>query len=141
MFLKRFLAIAILTVGISLSAQAQGKLKSQTTAHSATLSWTASVTSGVTYNVYRSTSVSGPFTVVSTPTVPGSAVSFTDSAVTPGASYIYQVTSVCGATCPAGIAGESVPSNQITVIIPNPQPPAAPTNLHLGSVTVVVVSP
>jgi fibronectin type 3 domain-containing protein len=81
-------------------------------AHEVDLSWNAPASSPdpvAGYNVYRSTGTGPP--VLINPS-PDSAVVYVDSAVTSGASYTYQVTSVDS----SGV--ESVPSNQITVTIP-----------------------
>jgi hypothetical protein len=61
--------------------------------HAAKLSWTASTTSGVTYNVYRSTTTPVPLT---TPYATTSGTTFTDTNanLTPGATYYYAVTAV-----------------------------------------------
>lgn len=60
--------------------------------HSITVTWTASVSTGVTgYNVYRSTVSGGPYTKVA-PLVAGT--TYNDSAVTAGNRYCYVVTSV-----------------------------------------------
>jgi hypothetical protein len=123
--------IFVLGLGISFSSQAQ-ELTVKTASHSATLTWTTSATTGVTYNVYRGTSAAGPFSA----TTGIKTTSYTDGAVTAGTTYVYYVTAFCGPTgCPVGIAGESLPSAQVTATIPNP--PAPPTGL---SVTIVVVN-
>lgn len=74
--------------------------------HAAHLSWTASTTSGVTYNIYRSTTSPVPLT---TPYASTSGTTFTDTNanLTPGATYYYAVTAVANgnqsaaATAPA----------------------------------------
>jgi fibronectin type 3 domain-containing protein len=129
-----FLVLMFLLAFVGTHAQT---VKATATAHSVSISWTASTTPGVTYTIYKGTAASGPFGG----TIGITTTTYTDTAVTPGASYFYQVTAVCTAACPAGITGESLPSNQIEATIPNPQPPASPTNLHLGSVTVVIIAP
>jgi hypothetical protein len=62
-------------------------------AHAATLSWTASTTPNVTYNVFRATSSSGPFT---TPlnTSPITGTTFKDTSVQAGQTYYYVATAV-----------------------------------------------
>jgi hypothetical protein len=62
-------------------------------AHAANLSWTASTTPNVTYNVYRATAPTGPFT---TPlnSSPVSATTFKDTSVSAGQTYYYVVTAV-----------------------------------------------
>ncbi len=117
-----------------------GSARAQT--HSVTLSWSASATANIAgYNVYKAT-CNGIITlgvcnnigmfakITPTPIVP---TAYTDLAVTAGQLLVYQVT----ATCPASgcssvplITGESAPSNQAGVTIPNPaNPPLPPINL------------
>jgi fibronectin type 3 domain-containing protein len=59
--------------------------------HSVTLSWKASTTSGVGYNVYRGTQHSGSYPLKLNSS-PQSATTFTDSTVQSGATYFYVVT-------------------------------------------------
>ena len=78
--------------------------------HSATLSWTASTTPGVTaYNVYRGTASGGPYTMVNT--TPQASTTYVDLTVQAGQTYYYVVTAVNG-------SGESVYSNQVTATLP-----------------------
>ena len=62
-------------------------------AHSASLSWTASTTPNVTYNVYRATGSTGPFT---TPlnSSPITGTTFVDTTVQAGQTYYYVATAV-----------------------------------------------
>ncbi len=77
--------------------------------HSATLNWTASVTSGVTgYNVFRGT-VLGTYTQINPSLVTSD--TYTDTAVATGTTYFYVVTAVS----PAGQSGYSTPA---TAVIP-----------------------
>ena len=70
--------------------------------HGINLSWTASVTPGVTYNVYRSGGSGGPYTQIAS----GLAVlSFTNSGLPSSTTFYYVVTSV-------DVNGESSYSNQ-----------------------------
>jgi hypothetical protein len=79
--------------------------------HSVVLSWGASSTQGVTYNVFRGTTPGGEGT---TPITTGvSALTYTDTNVTAGASYYYTVEAV-------NSAGSSAPSNEASAAIPNP---------------------
>jgi fibronectin type 3 domain-containing protein len=72
--------------------------------HSATLSWTPSVTTGVTgYNVYRGT-VLGTYMQINPTTVSGD--SYADTQVIGGTTYYYVVTAVS----PAGQSGYSTPA-------------------------------
>ena len=80
--------------------------------HSVAISWRPSASLGVaTYNVYRSTASGGPYTRV------GWRVdhpSFTDTAVQPGTTYFYVVTSVTTANV------ESTKSSEIRATVPTP---------------------
>ena|ERR1700719_2252041 len=131
--MKRIFAVALLILAMSLSASAQTKVTATIPVNARTVSvaWVASTTPGVNYHVYRSLSTSGPFNVAAT--VAGT--NYLDGTVVPGSTYVYQVTAFCLATgCPAGVSGESPPSPQVSVTIPNS--PAAPSSV---TVTVVVV--
>ncbi|HEY6465962.1 MAG TPA: choice-of-anchor D domain-containing protein [Candidatus Acidoferrales bacterium] len=85
---------------------------SGTGTHSVVLTWDASPTGGVTYNVFRGTTSSGEST---TPINPSSITSltYTDTNVTPGSTYYYTVEAVDS-------AGASTPSNQASAKIPSP---------------------
>jgi hypothetical protein len=80
--------------------------------HSVVLSWNASPTGGVTYNVFRGTSSGGEGT---TPinTSPVNLLTYTDTSVTPGGNYYYTVEAV-------NSAGSSAPSNEAPASVPNP---------------------
>jgi cellulose 1,4-beta-cellobiosidase len=82
-------------------------------AHAAKLSWTASTTPSVTYNVYRATASTGPFT---TPlnSSPITGTTYTDTAVTAGQTYYYVVTAV------ASSGTQSADSNTAQATIPSP---------------------
>lgn len=96
----------LVTIGLILLACAAG-LAAQ---HSTTLSWTASTTAGVTYNVYRGTVSGGPYTLLTSIPV---GVMYTDSAVSNGATYFY--------VARADMAGvESDNSNEVKAVIPTP---------------------
>ena len=79
--------------------------------HTVSLNWTASTTSGVTYNVYRATT-SGGYNY-STPLNPGpiSGTSFTDCNVALGQTYYYVIKASAG-------GNESVATTEIQVTIP-----------------------
>ncbi len=97
------------------------------------LSWTASTTtpcsSTVTtgcvsgYNVYRSTSSTGPFTTPLNSTLLTS-TTFTDTGAVIGSTYTYAVTAVgpaCTPTTPVGTpCGSSLPATDTTNIPPQP---------------------
>lgn len=95
------------------------------------LSWTASPSTGVIgYNVFRSTSPSGPFTIPLN-AAPQAALSFIDATAVIGQTYTYAVTAVgtpCTPTTPVGTpCGSSAPATATTTI------PAQP------SVTIMIV--
>lgn len=85
---------------------------SGTGAHSVVLSWAASPTLGVTYNVFRGTA---PGSEGTTPinTSPVTLLTYTDAGVAPGGSYYYTVEAV-------NSAGSSAPSNEAPASIPTP---------------------
>lgn len=88
----------------------------QSVVHSATLSWTASPTVGVSgYNVYRKTGT-GNVSMIAGPVVSP----YKDTAVTAGSTYVYTTRAVL-----SGV--ESVDSNAVTATIPSdPLPPPPP---------------
>lgn len=85
---------------------------SGTGTHSVQLSWGASSTSGVTYNVYRGTASGAEG---ATPINPGSVsgLNFTDTSVTSGVTYFYVVKAV-------NSGGTSTASNEVQAAIPTP---------------------
>lgn len=96
-------------------------------AHSITVTWGASSTSGAQYNVYRATVTGGPYTKLTA--TPIAALTYTDSAGTGGTKYFYVVTAFCaaGGACPAGIEGESAFSAETSAtFLGSPNPPGAP---------------
>ena len=80
--------------------------------HSATLSWSASTSSVVGYNVYRTTQSGGPYTMINN--APQPATSYADLTVQAGDTYYYVVTAVDSS------GTESVFSNQVTAVVPSP---------------------
>ncbi len=80
--------------------------------HSVTLSWVASTSTVVGYNVYRGSISGGPYTMLNS--TPGAALTYTDMAVTAGQTYFYVVTAV------DANRNESVVSNEVSVLIPTP---------------------
>lgn len=79
-------------------------------AHSVSLNWNASTSSGVTgYKVYRATTSGGPYSLLTSVAT----TSATDSSVTSGQSYYYVVTAVA-----SGV--ESSNSNQTQAVVPAP---------------------
>lgn len=88
------------------------------------LVWTASTTTGVTYNVYRGTVSGGPYTMLNLSAI--SALTYTDANPVDGANY-YVVTAV-----KAG-SPESVRSNQVLAQVTNPTPPPSTTSIYVNS--------
>lgn len=88
------------------------------------LSWTA-VTGAQSYNVYRSTTSGTKGTVLNSLAV--TATNYTDTTVTNGTVYYYEVTAV-------NAGGESGVSNQVSAI-PQVPPPATPINVTATSGT------
>jgi hypothetical protein len=80
--------------------------------HQVALSWTASSSPVMGYNVYRGTQAGGPYTLLNTEIV--TADTFTDTTVVSGLTYFYVVTAVNN----AGV--ESVFSNEVVAVIPTP---------------------
>jgi len=79
-------------------------LNAQTTTHGIGLTWTASPTTGATYNIYRGTVTGGPY---ATSVVKGLTVlTYEDTTVVTGSTYYYV------ATASAPGYGESVYSNE-----------------------------
>ena len=63
------------------------------TAHSVSMSWTASASSNVAgYNVYRGAAAAGPFTKMNSNLVAGT--TYSDTTVQPGQTYYYVLTTV-----------------------------------------------
>jgi hypothetical protein len=80
--------------------------------HSATLTWTASTTPSVTYNVYKGTvSGFGPYTLLASGIMP---LTYVDTAVQAGLVYYYVVTAV------DSNSNESAWSNFAVAVIPFP---------------------
>jgi fibronectin type 3 domain-containing protein len=94
---------------ISISLSGTG---TQAVAHSATLTWTASTSSVVGYNVYRSTISGGPYTLITGSPVAGT--TFTDTSVQAGVTYFYVVTAVDAS------GNESAFSNEALATVPTP---------------------
>ena len=80
--------------------------------HSVVLTWDASLTTGVTYNVFRGTTSGGEGT---TPvnTSPVASLSYTDTSVSPGTKYYYYVEAVDS-------GGSSAASNEAPASVPSP---------------------
>jgi len=80
--------------------------------HSVDLSWTASTSVVVGYNVYRGGTSGGPYNKINS-ALDGS-TAYTDSGVLAGQTYYYVTTAV------DSTGAESVYSNQVTAVIPTP---------------------
>jgi hypothetical protein len=80
--------------------------------HAATLSWNASGSPVLGYNVYRGSSSGGPYVKLNA--TPNPSLSYTDSSVAAGQSYFYVVTSVNSANV------ESSYSNEAAATVPTP---------------------
>lgn len=80
--------------------------------HSVSLSWTASTSTVVGYNVYRGTISGGPYTLVNSSLVAGT--TYTDLGIASGQTYYYVVTAVNSS------GSESVYSNQASAAVPAP---------------------
>jgi len=94
---------------ISISLSGTG---TQVVAHSVALSWIASTSTVVGYNVYRSTTSGGPYTLITSSPVSG--ITFTDTTVQAGVTYFYVVTAV------DANGNESVNSNEASATVPTP---------------------
>lgn len=84
----------------------------QTIAHSVDLAWDPSTSTITGYNIYRSTQSGGPYTLLNTSPIGGTA--YTDDTVQAGQNYFYVVVAVST----GGV--ESVFSNQVQATIPTP---------------------
>jgi hypothetical protein len=81
--------------------------------HTATLTWTASTTTGVNYNVYRATATGGPYTKLTAS--PIAATTYLDTTVLAGQTYFYVTTAVDKTT-----SAESTKSNEAPATVPSP---------------------
>ncbi len=84
----------------------------QPVSHSATLTWTASTSVVVGYNIYRSGQSGGPYTKLNSS--PVAATTYVDATVQAGQTYFWVVTAVDSS------GTESVFSNEVTATIPTP---------------------
>jgi hypothetical protein len=81
----------------------------QATQHSVSLSWNASTSQVVGYNIYRGTTSGGPYTRLNSSLI---SLSFTDNNVQSGATYFYVATAVDSNDVESGY------SNLATAVIP-----------------------
>lgn len=127
--------LSVVSLLLVLPVMAQVKVRA--TPHSVTLSWVPStVPNGApavtSVTVYRATTAGAEtllqnIPLASLPVCPsgvpaGNTQCFVDTTVTAGTTYFYQITS-------SNSSGESAKSSEISVAVPNPVPPNAPTNL------------
>ena len=80
--------------------------------HTVSLSWAASTSTVVGYNVYRGTQSGGPYAVLNS--TADASTTYTDSTVQAGQTYYYVVTAVDSS------GNESVNSNQAQAVVPTP---------------------
>lgn len=104
--------LAVLVLCICAVASTPGK--------TVTLTWNASPSSGVTYNVYRSVVTGSCFTTkIASGITP---LTYADSTVVAGTTYFYSVSA-------QNSGGESIScSNEVQIAVPTP--PSPPTNLQ-----------
>ena len=93
------------------SASGQASASASGSGHTVALSWRASNSSVVGYNIYRGANATGPFSKINSS--PNPTPSFTDSSVQSGETYVYITTAL------NKHGKESKPSNQVQVTIPN----------------------
>jgi fibronectin type 3 domain-containing protein len=84
----------------------------QPISHSATLSWTASTSTVIGYNIYRGTVSGGPYTKINSSV--DATTTFTDTSVQAGHIYFWVVTAVDSSNT------ESVRSSEVSATIPTP---------------------
>jgi hypothetical protein len=84
----------------------------QTSAHSVDLSWSASTSVVVGYNIYRGTQTGGPYAKLNSSLQP--TTSFTDATVAAGTTYYYVATAVDSQSV------ESTYSNEVQAVVPTP---------------------
>ncbi|MEY8878965.1 MAG: multicopper oxidase domain-containing protein [Leptothrix sp. (in: b-proteobacteria)] len=99
------------------------------------LSWADKSTGETAYQVARATTVAGPYTVL-TNNLPADTLSYTDTTVAAGASYVYQVTAFDGAT-----AGTPATSTAITAATVPVAPATAPTATLVTASTLTLSFP
>lgn len=113
--LNKFIILFIILISYIIPVNAQS-----TKQHSILLTWTASTTTNVNYNIYRSTTSGGTYSKL-TP-VPISSTTYTDLNGTGGTTYYYVVTAIDSA------GYESVFSNQASAtFLANPTAPSGLT--------------
>ena len=96
-------------------------MAAQATTHGVKLTWVASTTAGVGYNIYRGSVTGGPYTQIASGV---SNTSYLDSTGTGGTTYYYVVTAVL-----AGVESQYSNEAHATFLVT----PAAPTGLQAAS--------
>jgi fibronectin type 3 domain-containing protein len=110
---RPLLSLAILGVAlVGCRKQPTAGLGAQQGLHSVTLTWTASISSVVAYNVYRATKPGGPY--VELTAIPASMTKFTDKFVEAGRTYFYVITAVDSRRV------ESPQSKEVSATVPTP---------------------
>lgn len=114
--MKRISLLPIIVLALFLVSEAQAAT------HSISLTWDASATPGVTYNVKRSTVAGGLYTVQVTG---GTALTYTDNGLAPQVTFCYVVSATL-----AGV--ESMNSNEACGTTPaDAVVPGAPKNTRI----------
>ena len=116
--MKSFTRAVALTLAMALAGYPAGALAQSRTSKSfsiqvgyvVNLSWTASTTPNVTYNVYVSMVSGGPYTIINSSPITG--LTYQDLDTISGNTYYYVATAVDSA------GQESVNSNEASVTIP-----------------------
>jgi hypothetical protein len=124
--MKRFISVLAFAFIMLLPAPAKRSAQAATTTHSVTLTWTASTTTGATYNVYKIVGPCGAMTGFAVlNTVPITALVYTDSGVTAGVTYCYTVTAVTsGGQSAVGAGGAIQVVVPLSIAATVPAPPA-----------------
>lgn len=125
--MKKFL-FCVLVVGWWLITMGIASYVSQAQGPAVVIGWTASPTVNISgYFIYRSLTPGnfGPGWVKMNPSGPTTALTFTDTTVQRNITYYYVVTAYRGSD-----DSESLPTNEISAIVPN-VPPQPASNLKL----------
>jgi hypothetical protein len=110
----RFAAMA-LAIFLAGAIVAQDKVSQSLTiqvGHTVTLSWTASTSMVAGYNIYISQTTGGPYTKINSGLIAG--LTYQDLNAVSGNTYFYVATAVDSS------GDESVNSNEVSAVIPNP---------------------
>lgn len=121
--MKNWITLLLCLFVLGITCQAQGATCPAPTpgAPHVCLKWTASSTSGVTYNIFRATTSGGQNYAAPLNSTPISSTSFYDATATIGTTYFYTATAV-------GTGGaQSLPTSEVSSTVP--VPPSAPTAL------------